>query len=131
MSNILSETTSNRQDNRIYIANAVIHHIPEYRELINMWEDSELQAYEEAESLFEWLNESAPHTFILIDTGEYFIPDCARNDLDCKHYHCEVYDAHYRLLLVSRVVWDACKDDVLAKNAEYRTQVLKCKLEAK
>lgn len=117
------------QNNRIHLSNTITNHIPDKRQLHYMYEDNDIEGYEDAEAYFEWLDKHAPGQFVLVDTGDYFVPPCS-TDFDAPdardHYHCETYDAEYYLYLVPVSVWNDCKDAVLKADREYRERMNQC-----
>jgi hypothetical protein len=109
-----------------HLANAVIDRIPEKKLLHSMWEDNDLEGNEEAIEHYAWLEQHAPGMFVLIDTGDYIVPECIRESYDRAHEHCETYDATYALYLVPMHIWNECSDAVLAANLEWHNQHNRC-----
>lgn len=91
------------------------------RLLCAMWEDGNLDAWEDAQHLGHWLEKVAPGVFVLVDTWDNVTAPCNRaeavragGDEYERHYGCDYYNPDYRLFLVPRSVWDAVKAECAA-----------------
>jgi hypothetical protein len=113
-----------------HIANAVVDLIPEKHSLHYMWEDNDIEGSRAAYDFYDWLEKHSQNQFILIDTGDYIVPECCRVS-DPPYHNCENYDAHYYLYLVPMAIWEACRDEVMTKDAEWREQAKQCKQASK
>ena len=115
----------------VHLCNPVVNLIPEKKLLHTMWEDGDLEGDFNAREHYAWLEENTPGTFVLVDTGDYIVPECLRNSsYDRMHEHCETYDATYSLYLVPMKVWNECKDTVLAADKQWREEHNRCQRKA-
>lgn len=95
------------------------------------YEDRNLEASEAAEEFVAYLEQLVPGAFVLVDTGDYLMPQCGENRTG---YHrvekvdCETYDPHYWYYLVPYDDWVRQRDEVERRNAEWRAEHMKCKV---
>lgn len=85
------------------------------RLLCAMWEDGNLEAWEDAEALARWIEENAPGAFVLINTDDCVTPrDCGtdypgQENAHGDHGDCWYYYPDYRLFLMARTEWENVK----------------------
>jgi hypothetical protein len=112
----------------IRLCSAAIAAIPNAHTLIAMWEDSNLEAYEEARGVAQWINEHSSQAFVLIEQWNNVHAPCHAQGGD-HHFRCGVYQPDYALLLVPVKVWAAARADALGIQAEYETAGRRCKID--
>ncbi len=99
--------------------------IPEKLHLISMWEDNNLEAYEDARQQAEWINDHSGGAFVLIEQYSSVNAACGGNAPG--HWDCWHYDPAYALYLVPLKTWQACAADALGIHAEHQHEYSQCK----
>ena len=98
--------------------------IPEKFHLISMYEDNNIEAYEDARTMAEWINDHSGGVFILIEQYSTVNAPCGNTP---GHWDCWHYDPAYALYLVPLKTWQACCADALGIHAEHQHEYGKCK----
>jgi hypothetical protein len=101
--------------------------IPEKQWLVSMWEDTNIEVYEEGRALAEWVGEHSGGLFVLIEQYNLVNATCGGNTPG--HWDCWHYDPNYALYLVPIKVWQACSADVLGIHAEHQHTYSQCKVD--
>lgn len=99
--------------------------IPDKLWLVSMHEDNNLEAYEEARTMAEWINDKSGGLFLLIEQYSSVNAECGGNAPG--HWDCWHYDPNYALYLVTSKTWQACYKDVLGIQAEHEHKHRPCK----
>lgn len=89
------------------------------------YEDSDIPSMEAAEEFFDYLDELVPGAFVLVTTGDLITTPCGGWHADKRH-DCETYDPHYWYYIVPRVEWERQQEDVMQRDAEWRSEKSKC-----
>jgi len=97
--------------------------IPDKLWLVSMYEDTNIEAYEEARTNAEWICEHGG-PFLLVE--QYSSVDAACRGAIEGHYDCWHYDPYYALYLVPLNVWQICQADVLGIQAEHQHKYSQC-----
>lgn len=112
------------QTNHFHLSNESVYQLQKAGVKIHYlgqsWEDRNLESIQAAEALFDLLDVQTPGKFVLINTGDYFIPTC-------KHEKCETYDANYCLVAITAADWEQHRVAVLGFDQAWRTDRKKCK----
>lgn len=112
----------------IRLCSAAIAAIPEKHTLVTMWEDNNLEAYEDARTFALWLGKRAPGAFVLIEQWNNVDAPCFERGWRHRA-DCGVYQPDYALLLVPMAVWQAAKQDALGVQTEHEAAGRRCKRE--
>lgn len=110
--------------NRFHLSNEAVYQLQQLgvktHFLGQSWEDHDLNALERGEATFDLLDAQTPGKFVLIDTGDYLIPNCT-------HEKCETYDANYALVAIASADWEIHRTAVLGFDYAWRTIRRQCK----
>src|SRR5690606_4623038 len=116
------------RDIRVHVCNEVMKDFEPKYDVGYSYEDRDLPSTEAAEEFFVYLDELVPGAFVLVTTGDYSTHECGNGNgwhAD-RHHDCDIYDAHYWYYIVPRTEWERQQEDVMRRDAEWRSEKSKC-----
>jgi hypothetical protein len=105
----------------IHLSNQAIDKIDPslYEEAVIMFEDSSLEAYEQAEKLLAIINQVRPGEYIFIETGDYIY----------NEHRDGVYDPWYKLIVMKAADYGRVKKQLIKADKHWRQEIHKKCLE--